>query len=97
MTGDGLAHAMVGPGNPARFQGSPIYRNLSAFSRTTDLTASLYLQKAADGRLIGHKEAQTDRLAGLCWMPIPLLQAAPCDQPHDHRGSYEETDHRGMP
>ena len=62
-----------GYGDPMMY---PIYRNLSSFSHTTDLTAGVYLQQAADGRLIVHQEAHTDRLADLCWMPIPLLQAA---------------------
>jgi hypothetical protein len=64
---------MRGYGDPMMY---PIYRNLSSFSHPTDLTAGVYLQQAADGRLIVHQEAHTDRLADVCWMPIPLLQAA---------------------
>ncbi|MGW2899129.1 DUF5677 domain-containing protein [Streptomyces sp. NPDC001212] len=54
----------------------PVYRNLSAFSHTTDLTAAAYAEFDDDGRLTVHEFPRTDRLADFCWIPVPLLQAA---------------------
>ncbi|MFI8206736.1 DUF5677 domain-containing protein [Streptomyces sp. NPDC085937] len=54
----------------------PVYRNLSAYAHTTDLTASAFVSKVTDDEVVLHETSHADRLADLCWMPVPLLQAA---------------------
>lgn len=54
----------------------PVYRNLSAYAHTTDLTASAFVSQVNENRVVLHETSREDRLADLCWMPVPLLQAA---------------------
>ncbi|MFF3139252.1 DUF5677 domain-containing protein [Streptomyces mirabilis] len=54
----------------------PVYRNLSSFSHTTDLTAAAYASIDDEQRVTVHQVPRTDRLSDFCWMPVPLLQAA---------------------
>jgi hypothetical protein len=54
----------------------PVYRNLSSFSHTTDLTAAAFAEFDDEQRVTVHYVSRHDRLSDLCWMPIPLLQAA---------------------
>ncbi|MFJ1588395.1 DUF5677 domain-containing protein [Streptomyces sp. NPDC088197] len=54
----------------------PLYRNLSAYTHTTDLTSLAYVKLADDGSLTVSDQPLVDRLSDLCWMVIPLLQAA---------------------
>ncbi|MER6739017.1 DUF5677 domain-containing protein [Streptomyces puniciscabiei] len=54
----------------------PVYRNLSSFAHTTDLTAAAFAEFDDDQRVTVHEVARHDRLADICWLPVPLLQAA---------------------
>ncbi|MGW2550108.1 DUF5677 domain-containing protein [Streptomyces sp. NPDC001635] len=54
----------------------PVYRNLSSFSHTTDLTAAAFAEFNDEQRVTVHQVSRHDRLADLCWMPVCLLQAA---------------------
>jgi hypothetical protein len=60
--------------------GTPImyslYRDLSAFSHTTDRTAAAFAEFDEEHRVTVHDTSRHDRLADFCWMPVPLLQAA---------------------
>ncbi|MEU1273521.1 DUF5677 domain-containing protein [Streptomyces sp. NPDC005799] len=53
----------------------PVYRNLSSFSHTTDLTAAAFVS-FDEQRVTVYGNGRHDRLADFCWMPVPLLQAA---------------------
>ncbi|MFF7838785.1 DUF5677 domain-containing protein [Streptomyces ossamyceticus] len=54
----------------------PVYRNLSSYAHTTDLTASAFVSGVEDDKVTLYEQSPADRLADLCWMPVPLLQAA---------------------
>ncbi|MFK0279889.1 DUF5677 domain-containing protein [Streptomyces sp. NPDC090499] len=54
----------------------PVYRNLSSFSHTTDLTAAAFASFDDEQRVTVYGNGRHDRLADFCWMPVPLLQAA---------------------
>ncbi|WP_329173334.1 DUF5677 domain-containing protein [Streptomyces sp. NBC_01477] len=54
----------------------PVYRNLSGYTHTTELTAATFVEQDDDGRITVHREERTDRLVDICWMVVPLLQAA---------------------
>ncbi|MEU5748225.1 DUF5677 domain-containing protein [Streptomyces sp. NPDC047726] len=54
----------------------PVYRNLSAYSHTTEHTAAAFASFDEEQRVTVHSNGQSDRLTDLCWMPIPLVQAA---------------------
>ncbi|MFD5634782.1 DUF5677 domain-containing protein [Streptomyces sp. NPDC127077] len=54
----------------------PVYRNLSSFSHTTDLTAAAFVSIDDEDQVTIYENGRHDRLADFCWMPVPLLQAA---------------------
>ncbi|MQY15120.1 hypothetical protein SRB5_52980 [Streptomyces sp. RB5] len=54
----------------------PVYRNLSSYSHTTDMTAAAFVKDVEGNKVTVYESSHKDRLTDLCWMPVPLLQAA---------------------